>query len=30
MQYPTEEQIMTYDTAGNSYVRQYQDVPGTE
>lgn len=30
MQYPTEEQIVTYDTAGNSYVRQYQDVPGTE
>ena len=30
MQYPTEEQIMTYDTAGNSYVRQDHDVPGTE
>ncbi|MGI6006795.1 MAG: hypothetical protein ACOX8E_04795 [Ruminococcus sp.] len=29
MQYPTEEQIITFDTAGNSYVRQYQDVPGT-
>ncbi len=28
MQYPTEEQIITFDTAGNSYVRQYQDVPG--
>lgn len=30
MQYPTEEQIITFDTAGNSYVRQYQDVPGTK
>lgn len=30
MQYPTEEQIVTYGTAGNSYVRQYQDVPGTK
>ena len=30
MQYPTEEQIISFDTAGNSYVRQYQDVPGVE
>lgn len=30
MQYPTEEQIIPFDTAGNSYVRQYQDVPGVE
>ena len=30
MQYPTEVQIITFDTAGNSYVRQYQDVPGTK
>ena len=30
MQYPTEDQIISFDTAGNSYVRQYQDVPGVE
>ena len=27
MKYPSEEQIMTYETEGNSYVRQYQDIP---
>ena len=27
MKYPTEDQKRTYATAGNSYVRQYQDVP---
>ena len=28
MKYPSEEQIIQFDTAGSSYVRQYQDVPG--
>lgn len=28
MKYPSEEQIVYFDTAGNSYVRQYKDVPG--
>lgn len=27
MRYPSEEQVMTYRTEGNSYVRQYQDIP---
>ena len=27
MKYPSEDQIQTYVTEGNSYVRQYQDVP---
>ena len=26
MKYPSEDQIQTYVTEGNSYVRQYQDV----
>ena len=30
MKFPSEEQIIQFDTAGSSYVRQYQDVPGTE
>lgn len=30
MKSPKPEQIVTFDTAGNSYVRQYQDVPGTK
>lgn len=30
MNYPTEEQIITYETSRGSYVRQYQDVPGTK
>ncbi len=27
MKYPSEDQKMTYETSGSSYVRQYQDVP---
>ena len=27
MKYPSEEQIITYETKRGSYVRQYQDVP---
>ena len=27
MKYPKDEQILTYETEGKSYVRQYQDVP---
>ncbi len=27
MKYPSDEQIMTYETKRGSYVRQYQDVP---
>ena len=27
MKYPSEEQIVYFDTSGNGYVRQYQDVP---
>ena len=27
MKYPLEGQIIYFDTAGNGYVRQYQDVP---
>lgn len=30
MDYATEEQVVHYSTKGNSYVRQYQDVPGIE
>lgn len=29
MTYPQEDQIYQFDTAGNSYVRQYKDVPDT-
>lgn len=29
MSYPAKEQVMTYTTEGNSYVRQYQDIPNT-
>lgn len=27
MKYPSEDQVETYTTDGNSYVRQYQDLP---
>lgn len=30
MQYPSEEQIVTYQTEGSSYVRQYQDIPDSK
>jgi cell division protein FtsL len=30
MNYPQEDQIYQFDTAGNSYVRQYQNVPDAE
>ena len=30
MKYPSEEQVMVYETEGNSYVRQYQDIPDTK
>lgn len=30
MDYPGEDQIYQYDTSGNSYVRQYRDVPDAE
>ena len=30
MKYPSDDQKMTYQTANNSYVRQYQDVPETK
>lgn len=30
MDYPGEDQIYQFDTAGNSYVRQYRNVPGAE
>lgn len=30
MDYPGEDQIYQFDTAGNSYVRQYRDVPSAE
>jgi cell division protein FtsL len=30
MKTPTADQIITFDTAGNSYVRQYQDVPSSK
>ena len=27
MKYPSDDQVETYTTDGNSYVRQYQDLP---
>lgn len=30
MKYPGEDQIYEFNTAGNSYVRQYKDIPGSE
>ena len=30
MDYPNEDQIYQFDTSGNSYVRQYKDVPDAE
>lgn len=30
MDYPDEDQIYEFDTAGNSYVRQYRNVPNAE
>jgi cell division protein FtsL len=30
MKYPSEDQIMTYETEGSSYVRQYQDIPDSK
>lgn len=30
MKYPSEEQVYIFDVDGNSYVRQYQDIPATE
>lgn len=30
MNYPREDQIVRYSTTGNSYVRQYKDVPDTK
>ncbi len=30
MQYPGEDQLYEFNTAGNSYVRQYKDVPGSD
>ncbi len=30
MKYPGDDQILTYETEGKSYVRQYQDVPTTK
>ena len=30
MDYPKQNQIYQFDTAGNSYVRQYRSVPGAE
>ena len=30
MDYPNEDQIYQFDTSGNSYVRQYKDVPDVE
>ena len=30
MKYPDEDQIYKFDTAGNSYVRQYRNVPNVE
>ena len=29
MKHPSYEEVVTYETEGTSYVRQYQDVPGT-
>ena len=30
MKYATDDQIITYETERSSYVKQYQDVPGTD
>ena len=30
MRYPSDDQIVSYSTSGNSYVRQYQDVPDSK
>lgn len=30
MKYPSEEQIVTYQKEGSSYVRQYQDIPDSK
>lgn len=30
MKYASEDQVVTYETERSSYVRQYQNVPGTE
>ena len=30
MKYPSEDQVITYQTERSSYVRQYQDVPQAE
>lgn len=30
MKYPSEDQVYIFDTDGNSYVRQYQDIPSAE
>ena len=30
MKYPSEHQTVTYKTEGNSYLRQYQDIPETK
>ena len=30
MKYPSKEQTVVYETEGNSYVRQYQDIPDSK
>ena len=30
MKYPPDDQTVTYSTSGNSYVRQYQDIPDSK
>ena len=30
MKYPSDDQTVTYSTSGNSYVRQYQDIPDSK
>ena len=30
MKYPSDDQTVSYSTSGNSYVRQYQDVPDSK
>ena len=30
MRYPSDDQTVSYSTSGNSYVRQYQDVPDSK
>ena len=30
MKYPSDDQTETYSTSGNSYVRQYQDIPDSK